>query len=285
MIGIIIASIAVIALVIASITDIKTREVPDWLNYSLIVTGIGIRLIYSLINNEWMFLVSGLAGLGVFIVIAYIMFYAGQWGGGDSKLLMGLGALIGLRFTLNNELTAFMVNLLIVGAVYGLLYSLVLVLINRKRFLRELKKHLHSIARTRKIMMILFLILVLASAIMQNLYLRLLIIALIVVVYSSFYLIMLVKIVEKACMLKYVKPSELTEGEWIAKDIIINKKRITGPKDLGIEKKQIKQLINFYKKGKIKKVLIKIGMPFVPSFLVAYILSLFFGNLLLMFLF
>ena len=68
------------------------------------------------------------------------------------------------------------------------------------------------------------------------------------------------------------------------KDIVVNKKYITGPKDLGIEKKQLKKLINYYKKGKIKRVLIKIGIPFVPSFLIAYLITLWIGNVLLLFL-
>jgi hypothetical protein len=81
-------------------------------------------------------------------------------------------------------------------------------------------------------------------------------------------------------MLRYVKPTEVTEGDWIAKDIYISNKYISGPKDLGIEKSQLNKLISFYKKGKIKRVLIKVGIPFVPSFLLAYILTLAFGNLL-----
>ena len=83
-IDIILLSIAFIALVIATITDLKTREVPDWLSYSVIFMGIGIRGIYSLATFDYMYLVYGLAGLGIFVAIAYAMFYTGQWGGGDS---------------------------------------------------------------------------------------------------------------------------------------------------------------------------------------------------------
>ncbi len=83
-------------------------------------------------------------------------------------------------------------------------------------------------------------------------------------------------------MLKYVKPTEVTEGDWIAKDVVIGKKYISGPKDLGIEMKQLKQLISYYKKGKIKKVLIKVGIPFVPSFLIAYLITIVYGNLLML---
>ena len=80
-------------------------------------------------------------------------------------------------------------------------------------------------------------------------------------------------------MLKYVKPQQLTEGDWIAKDININGKYLTGPKDLGIEKRKIRKLIELYKRGKVKKILIKEGIPFVPSFFVAYVITLLYGNL------
>ena len=54
----------------------------------------------------------------------------------------------------------------------------------------------------------------------------------------------------------------------------VNGKRITGPKDLGISKKQIRQLRQYYEKGKVKKIAIKEGIPFVPSFLISFIVTL-----------
>ena len=48
-------------------------------------------------------------------------------------------------------------------------------------------------------------------------------------------------------MYKYVNPKKLTEGDWIAKNIIIKGKQICGPKDLGISKKQIQKLISLKK--------------------------------------
>jgi len=109
---------------------------------------------------------------------------------------------------------------------------------------------------------------------------------LVILVFSAlliFYSTIFVKSVEKTCMLKFVEPEKLTEGDWIAKNVIVNKKRIAGPKDLGIEKKQIKQLIELKRKGLIKKILIKEGIPFVPSFLIAFIITFWFGNWLLLF--
>ena len=96
--SIVILVIGLIVLLIGSYTDIRTREVPDWVDYGLIFIGLGTRLIYSFATFDWSYLIEGILGFAVFLAIAYAMFYAGQWGGGDAKMMMGLGALVGLRF-------------------------------------------------------------------------------------------------------------------------------------------------------------------------------------------
>jgi Flp pilus assembly protein protease CpaA len=49
--------LAGIWLVIASLQDIKKREVPNWLNFSLIIFALGYRAIYASINSDLMFFV------------------------------------------------------------------------------------------------------------------------------------------------------------------------------------------------------------------------------------
>src|SRR3989338_6467087 len=117
--------ISFIALFIGSITDLKTREVPDWVNYGLVLTGLGLNLLFSIIYSNSSFIISSILGLSIFFGIAYIMFYAGQWGGGDSKMLMGLGAMIGFDVgdASRQFLFGFFINALFVGAAYGLLWS------------------------------------------------------------------------------------------------------------------------------------------------------------------
>lgn len=73
-------------------------------------------------------------------------------------------------------------------------------------------------------------------------------------------------------MYRLIPVSKLTEGDWIAKNVYLNKKLITGPKDRGITKKQITLL----KKSKVKQVLIREGIPFVPVFLISTLISLLF---------
>ncbi|MBT4352442.1 hypothetical protein HOD20_07955, partial [archaeon] len=99
-------------------------------------------------------------------------------------------------------------------------------------------------------------------------------------IFSTFFIWVVVKSIEEVCMIKKVAPEKLTEGDWIVKDIKIDGKRICGPKDLGIERKQIDQLIKFKKQKKITYVTIKNGIPFVPSFLFAFVYTIIFNNII-----
>lgn len=290
-------SLSFIVLLIASFTDLKTREVPDWVNYGLIFSGVGLNLLFSAIYSTPSFIINSLVGLAIFFGIAYFMFYMGQWGGGDSKIIMGLGAIMGLDvgFKSPQFLAGFFINALMAGAVYGLLCSILLVFKNKEKFRKEFKKILsqNGIITTKKVLVILifiylifilllwfdvqyFNILLLIFRSTQNI--LFIFSSFLLLILVTFYLWIFVKAIEKSSMYKLVDPSKLTEGDWIVKDVYYNKEYITGPKDLGIEKKQIRRLIELHKKRKIGKVLIKEGIPFVPSFLIAFVITFLFGN-------
>lgn len=281
---VILAAAALAGLIVATYTDLKKREVPDWLSYGMIATGLGLNLLFSFIYKDYWLFVNSLAGFLLFLAIALGMFYSAQWGGGDSKVLMGMGALIGLdvRFRSFPFLGSFIFNLLVVGAVYGMMWSLVLALKNWRRFHKEFRKiqRISLVIRLR-VYLICFVILIGVLALFSRgtalcpFFLGLLLSVLLI-----FYLSIFVKAIEKSCMIKSVTPERLTEGDWIVREVKYKGKYICGPKDLGIEKKQIRELVKLYRQNKIRKVLIKEGMPFVPSFLIAYITSFIFGNLL-----
>jgi Flp pilus assembly protein protease CpaA len=230
MIDLILYSIAFIALAIGSITDIKTRGVPDWINFGLIFTGLGIRTLYSLITFDWMFLVNGIIGLVVFVILAYIMFYTGQWGGGDSKMIMGLGAVLGLPLTLNQLpfILVFLINVILVGAIYGLFFSIILAIKNRKKFVKEFLKIIHNkkIMKYRKLtLIVLAALLVIILFAIKNLILQWSLIAFLFIIYLSVYAIFFIKAVELSSMFKHVEPSELTEGDWIGKNYEVDRKK------------------------------------------------------------
>jgi len=281
-------SLSFIALFIGSITDLKTREVPDWVNYGLIFSGLGLNLLFSIIYSNSSFIINSILGLAIFFGIAYIMFYMGQWGGGDSKILMGLGAMIGIDvgFKTPQFLLGFFINALFAGAVYGLLWSIYLAVKNRKKFSREFTKILSdkNVVKAKKFMLAILVLLLAGFFFAKMYYMKIFVMSLALILLTTFYLWIFVKAIEKSAMYKLMEPSKLTEGDWIVNDVFVNKKYICGPKDLGIDKKQIKLLVEFYKKRKIKKILVKEGIPFVPSFLIAFIVTFIFGNpLMLMF--
>ena len=277
---------ALTALIAGSYTDFKKREVPDWINYALIIFGIGTRLIFSVTTNDWYFLLYGLSGLLLFYLLALLMYYTGQWGGGDSKMIMGLGALVGFDFSWSSFMVSFMINLLFAGALYGLLWSFGVSIKHFKDFIKEFKSIVSQkiFIMIRRITLLSVLCLLIFSFFIDDKMIRLSLIILSVVLFFSLYVFVFIKSVEKACMIKEISPLELTEGDWVTKEIKVNGEVVVPKKNLGVEKPQIEKLIRLYKQKKIKKVTIKEGIPFVPAFLLSFIITMFAGNLLWYFL-
>src|SRR3972149_2948270 len=136
------AIIAGVCLLAASLTDIRTREVPDLISYGMSALGLGIAAIFSISQGSWMPLLESATGFAIGFLIGMAMFYTGQWGGGDSKAIMGIGALLGVTaWSLENfAFFTFLVNMLFVGAAYGLIWSIALAIVKRKKFWPALKK-------------------------------------------------------------------------------------------------------------------------------------------------
>ena len=271
--------IAITALIFATITDLKKREVPNWLSYSLIGIGIGIRLLYSLIYKEYYVILYGIIGLIVTIIFANIMYYTRQWGGGDCKLLMGLGALFGnyqiVIFNPNINLPFLLLlilNIFVIGSIYGMFYGIYLAIKNYTKFKQRWKKQKHTIMLTG---MAIGLILIGISFILDDI-IKYFGITLGIVIMILSLILSILKNVEDSCMFKTVNINQLTEGDWIAKDVKIKNKIIISRKVFGLNQDHIKKL----KQYQIKKVIIKEGMPFVPGFLFGFIITIIFGNII-----
>ena len=290
MIWYLLTAIAILWTSFATISDIKTREVSDWLNYSLIAIGFGVRFIYSLVYNEWIYLWYGFIGFVAFFMIANLMYYAKQWGGGDAKLLMGYGVVFGnyptdlLNYFSPNLNTPFLailiINLILFGGVYALIYSISLAIKNRKKFLLEFRKLSTGVdfKLKRNFSLFLMLVIIIISLLFDDFKIKLLIYWLALFVLIFLYLTLFVKSIENISMFKSINTNKLTEGDWVIKPILFKGKVIYMPERLGITKKNIEML----KRLKIKNILIKEGLPFVPSFLIALIISLIFGNVIIL---
>lgn len=269
--------IALAWLSFASITDLKTREVPDWLSYSLIAIGFGLRLLYSLSFNEWYYLLYGLIGFSIMFGIGTVMYMARQWGGGDAKLAMGLGVVFATSFK-DYFLINLIANIFVIGAVYGLIWCTILAIKNKKKVVVELNILLKKSRKSRWIVLSFSIVCLIASFLTQDFFLRIILSLIILFVLIYQYLFFYVKSVENCCMYKFVPVTKLTEGDWLGKDVVVNNKVICSARCLGLEKKDIKAIVN----SGVEKILVKEGIPFVPPFLIATILTLFYGNLLLL---
>ncbi len=282
----IVLSLAVLA--IASIHDFRTREVPDFLSYSFLALALGLGAVAAASQLSWWPLLESLAGFAVAFCIGWAMFYLGQWGGGDSKLLMGLGAVVGIplsglfpfvRFSPVPFFAAFMLNMIVVGSLYAMVASAILAVKNWP----QVRVKLRELSSKYRLLRIVFSVACLAAATLLVAMLTAperIMLALLLVVCAAFpYLWVLVKSVEEGAMKKWVSPAKVTEGDWIAEPIVVGKKTIAGPKDPGISREQIAVLMAAFKKGRVKKVLIKEGIPFVPNFLFSFIATLWLGNL------
>ena len=100
------------------------------------------------------------------------------------------------------------------------------------------------------------------------------------ITYLLCYMTIIIKATEKSSMHKWITPDKLTEGDWILQPIESGKIKIK-PEKLGITKEQVEIIHQLYKKNKIKKVLVKYGIPFAPAFLLSFITTLLFNNILL----
>ncbi len=276
--------IIIIGLIIGSIIDLKKREVPDLLNYFLITIGIMFGLVTSIVLwNPWPIL-SSIGGLIGGYLFGALMFYTGQWGGGDAKMLMGIGAIIGMPIIgpmsiAQGTLPLFatlILSILFAGAVYCMGFMVYLLIKKQKEIKQYLKKPKQKIKFQKyKIILASIITVILAISFIPRLEIiqpTLLIIASMILLGGI--AIITSKIIEKVCMIKSIPVNELTEGDWIVKDILVKGKKICGPKDLGITLEQIEEL----KKHHIKEIVVKEGIPFIPGFLLGYIVIVVFGN-------
>ncbi len=262
--------LAGIWLIIASFCDLKKREIPNWLNFSLISFALAYRAFYSVLNHDLMFFIYGIMGLLLFISLAYIFYYGRIFAGGDAKLMMSLGAVLPMADSIYGNLLflgGFVLLLLFAGGIYGIAYSGVIALQNRKKFVMEFRKQVKSGKHFILACMLIFIISFIAILYLQDTLLLLL--PLIIAVFL--FLFIYAKSVEK-CMIIEISGKKATVGDWLFEEVRIGRKKIK-PYWEGLSAREVSLIRKSGRKIKIKQ-----GIPFVPSFLFAFILLLILRN-------
>jgi Flp pilus assembly protein protease CpaA len=284
---IIITAIVLIGLFIASITDLKTREIPDWLSYSLLFFIILTRVLQSVIEKDYSPAISAAIAFAIFFAFGSIMYFTKQWGGGDTKLIAAIGTAFATKpsYLATQAIFPFpiilIINIFLIGAIYGLIYALALAIKHKKDFIKQYKKisSQHKIKRIKWSILLISIIIVTTSILFFPSEMKILSGIIAITLLTLPYMLTIIKSVELACMYKKLKPSELTEGDWVQKNIYKNKKLLYKLNPYGIDQKGI----NLLKKAKIKEVIVKEGIPFVPSFFIGTLITLILGNIIFFF--
>lgn len=266
-----------VILAISSFTDIRTREVPDLLSWGLFVFALSLRALFSFVYGYELFL-SGLIGAALCFALAFVLYYTGQWGGADSKLLVGMGAVLGVDFLFGPlasplavgtgfDLLAFIVLLLFSGAFYSLLWTIGLALLNQEKFIHEFRLLFYDSQGYFKTTLVIFVLGIFLGLSQQWIFA-----AVGSVLFLSYGTFLGVIAVERGCFVKQREVSKLVEGDWLVEKVRGEYGSTIYPKTL--EKVDLLKLHKWYEKEKIKFVMIKEGVPFVPAFLCAYTLLL-----------
>lgn len=255
-------SLALIWIIFAVIQDLRQREIANWLNFSLIIFALGFRFFYSLFGEVgFQFFYQGLIGLVIFFVLGNLLYYGRMFAGGDAKLFFALGVIIPFsnNFFVNLDLfILFLVLFFFSGALYGLVTSGFLISKNFNKFKKEFSKQF----KLNKNFFILTIFLALLFVIFGFSNSFMFYFGILIFVLPYFYLS--AKAVDEVCMIKKVSSKNLTEGDWLYKNVKVGNNIIKKSWN-GLSKKEIKLL------GNKKYVLIRQGIPFSPVFLISFL--------------
>lgn len=251
-----------VGLIIAVFQDFKRREIDDWLNVFLLFSGILFILVFGVFN---------LANLGLYIFIcagtSFLLCYAGIFSGGDAKLLFAISPFFYNVFFVSSMINfgTFVLLLFLAGSAYGLLYTLFLFFKNfrkaGKEFVLQIRKKYFII-----LLVVAFLFLLLGFYDFVFAYSSVLIFFIVILFCMAFAL-------DKTVLVFKISTKNVGEG-----DMLINNLRIGARKFLALKKLTAEQAD--FLNGKDVMVLIKDGVPYALSFLIAFILYYFRAGLI-----
>lgn len=255
---------------IASLADLKTKEVPDYLTGFLICLGL-IVPIWSAISSGSILsplAPSYLLGLLAF-GFGYVMFKSSQWGGGDVKLITGSAMLMGQLEKGIGFFLGFFVNIFIAGSALGALYLILVAIKEQEEFIEKMKD-VKTVFALSLIGSVVLISIPFAFDFQRTKWMFFML---------AFLLIILepLKILENIRLKTDRKVNELVPGDWVMEEVKKDDEVLYSPKNSPcVEEGDIKRL----KRAGIEEVEVKEGMPFVPAFLIAFLLTWFFDNFL-----
>lgn len=341
--------LALIWIVIAIVNDLKKREVPNWLNFSLVGFALAYRAFYSAASSgsaidifsfyslllllvaagipsliyyfgksskfvrffkikidleyisfflicmfifSWIFLdfnfgfassifskaglqffYQGLVGVGIFVALGNLFYYLHLFAGGDAKLLIGLGAVLPFESYWDFVFIGggFIMVLLLAGAIYSSICSIFIAMANWSRFKGKFAENLGN-KWYWAVVPAVFVALHIFFYFIIEVSLNLLLLS-ILISFAAYFMFVYLRAVDN-CMIKWISPEKLTEGDWLVDNVHLGKSVIRK----SVHGLNLKDIARLKKAG--KKVLIKEGIPFTLAFLIAFLIMVFFLGVL-----
>jgi len=244
--------------------DLHRREVDNLWNFSLIAIALSYRAVVSVYVLDYWFLLNGLIGFGIFLLLGNLFYYSRVFAGGDVKLVIALGTILPLSYDWIVNLKIFglfIVLFLLGGSIYVFIWSLFLVVVNWNRFSKEFVKQFKFY---KTLFLICFILVVFLFGVSFFIGLEFSLIALVFLLFP--FLFAFAKSVEESCMVKEILPERLTEGDWLYEDVFINGKKVKKNWE-GVSRKELNLIQRKYR----RKILVKYGIPFTPGFLIGFV--------------
>lgn len=257
--------LGVIWIIGAVLQDLHRREVDNLWNFSLIFFALGYRLFYSIFSGNSQYILYGLFGVLLSVILGNLFYYMRLYAGGDAKLFIALGSILPLGSSILSDLEIFgifIILFMVTGSIYALIWAVVVMIINRKKAIEEI----YFQTKSNKLLFLISFVLALVWILVMVLVGQggLLSISFVFLLFPVLYVFS--KSIEEACMVKSVSPDKVTVGDWLYKDIVVRGRKIKADWD-GVSEKNLKYIQKHCK----RKIKVKYGIPFTPSFLFAMI--------------
>lgn len=264
---------------IAAAWDLKTTEIPDEIPHAMIAVALILYSIQSFL--QWSYLpivlslISGLSLLG----FGFLLYHFGQWGGGDAKILSAIGFLLpylNVKTIFPFPLT-YLINVFLVGSAYMLIYALIYSFINKKILL----KFFESIKASSKVIFLgtisMFILFFSVNLYFSNyfhfqqdmLFLLSNTLFPLFLATALFIIWRFAKVVEDFGFKRRIPISQLKVG-----DVLLESRKWEG-----ITERELKKI----KRSGRRYIWIKSGVRFAPSFTLALIFTLLYGDGILFF--
>ncbi|HIE33804.1 MAG TPA: hypothetical protein EYP86_01530, partial [Candidatus Altiarchaeales archaeon] len=88
--------VSMFMLLSASYFDLRTGEIPEMVSRGFIFSILLMASAQSILNFNPSYVINSMVMGTAYFLFGYLMFYLGEWGGGDVKLLAGIGLSLGL---------------------------------------------------------------------------------------------------------------------------------------------------------------------------------------------